>query len=80
MKRISIRLQESEWRPIRDIHLVRNKLSPHDFDWTGMTDDDCGRAYAVLGTRNPDVTSDRMRRYWSSIAREKGYTVYFHEE
>ena len=81
MKRFSEFFGEDE--DFKSIHLVPNK---DGLTYKGRTNRDRDKAYGVLGTHFPARRSvdgkgpEDMKRYHSSIAKDKGFTVHFHEE
>ena len=81
MKRFSEFFGEGE--DVKSIHLVPSK-DGHTFE--GRTKRDRDKAYGVLGTQFPARRSvdgkgpEDMKRYHTSIAKDKGFRVHFHEE
>jgi hypothetical protein len=80
MKRFSEYVSEED--DSKTIHLV-----PHEdgVTWKGKTDRDSHKAYGVLGARRPAMRSvdgkkkEDMMRYHSSIAKDSGFNVKFHD-
>jgi hypothetical protein len=82
MKRFTEFFEEEE--DIKSIHLVPSK-DGHTYQ--GKTIRDRDKAYGVLGTQFPARRSadgkkgpEEMKRYHTSIAKDKGFRVHFHEE
>lgn len=78
-----VKHEDGKYRPNREIHMVRDKKSKIPY-YKGRTDHDSGKSYAVLGSRGIDTVhhkgEEHMKNYHKSIAKEKGYTLHFHEE
>lgn len=78
-----VKHEDGKYRPNREIHLVRDHRASIP-TYKGRTDHDSGKAYAVLGQRTVDVVHHKgpeyMKNYHKSIAKDKGYSVHFHDE
>lgn len=80
MKKFSEYVTEDD--DMKTIHLV-----PHadGVTWKGKTARDSEKAYGVLGSRHPSMRSvdgkkkEDMSRYHSSIAKDSGFRIKFHD-